>query len=101
MRRSIVAPALLALAALAGYAAGARPLQAQSEALPFTTGETVTFEFANGGTRDCRIEDIKGVFARCGNLSDRQGPTIGRREAPEDWVNAAAVQGVRRTVRLR
>ena len=36
-------PVLLALAALAGYAAGARPVQAQTEPLPFSTGDTVTF----------------------------------------------------------
>ena len=34
---------LLTLAVLAGYAAGARPVQAQAEALPFAIAETVTF----------------------------------------------------------
>ena len=33
-------------AALAGYAAGARPVQAQSYALPFPVGDTVTFNFS-------------------------------------------------------
>ena len=45
MRHPWSVPVLLALAALAGYAAGARPVQAQSEPLPFSTGDTVTFSF--------------------------------------------------------
>jgi len=48
MRKFISVPVLLSLAALAGYAAGARPVQAQSEALPFSTGDTVTFSNPEG-----------------------------------------------------
>ena len=43
MRHLWSIPVLLALAALAGYAAGARPVQAQVEAMPFRVGETVVF----------------------------------------------------------
>ena len=48
MRHSWSVPVLLALAALAGYAAGTRPVQAQSDALPFSTGDTVTFTLQTG-----------------------------------------------------
>jgi hypothetical protein len=48
MRHPWSVSVLLALAALAGSAAGARPVQAQIEALPFSTGETVTFSPRGG-----------------------------------------------------
>ena len=82
-------PVLLTLAALAGYATGARPVQAQAEPFPFQVGDNVTFSFQGGGTRPCRIEEMKGVFARCGNT--RQGPTIGSKHL-EEWVNVAVVE---------
>ena len=68
MRRSWPVPVLLALAALAGYAAGARPVQAQAQSLPFTIGETVAISL-QAGTHRCRIEEISGTFARCGVCS--------------------------------
>lgn len=102
MRHSWCIPLVLTFAAVAGYAAGSRPVQAQADTWPFSTGETVTFEFTDGGTRQCRVEEIKGGFARCGSLMERQGPTIGRREPPEDWVNIAVVEGMMRPrVRFR
>jgi hypothetical protein len=90
MRHPWSVPVLLALAALAGYAVGARPVQAQAEAFPFHVGDTVTFSFQGGGTRPCRIEEMKGAFARCGN-PDRQGPRIGSKHL-EEWVNVAVVE---------
>jgi hypothetical protein len=42
----------------------------------------------------CRIEEIKGTFARCGNPSDRQPFTIGRREPPDRWVNVAVAESL-------
>jgi hypothetical protein len=97
MRQSWSVPVLLALAALAGYAAGARPVQAQSQPLPFSVGETVTFRFADDGSRDCRITDIKGMFALCESPSEGRGPTFGRPsspEPPEEWFNIAVVERV-------
>jgi hypothetical protein len=96
MRHPWSVPVLLALAALAGYAAGARPVQAQGEPLPFAMGETVTISI-QGGTHRCRIEEIRGMFARCG---DPSGPPIGgfgvRGQAADQssWVNLAVVEWV-------
>lgn len=56
MRHLWSVPVLLALAALAGYATGARPVQAQAEAFPFEVGDTVTFSFQGDGSRLCRSE---------------------------------------------
>jgi hypothetical protein len=95
MHHSWSVPVLLALAVLAGYAAGARPVQAQSELLPVSTGELVTLTFPGGGSRQCSIEEIKGTFARCGT-GQRQPLSIGQRERPEEWVNLAQVQWVTR-----
>jgi hypothetical protein len=92
MRHPWTVPVLLALTALAGYAGGARPVQAQAEAFPFQVGDIVTFSFqGGGGSRPCRIEEMKGAFARCGS-PDRQGPTIGGRKPLEEWVNVAVVE---------
>ena len=93
MRHPWSVPVLLALTALAGYAAGARPVQAQSEALPFSTGETVTFSNPEG-TWKCRIEEIRGAFARCGDPSGPQVVRNGDRQPDQRWVNVAAVASV-------
>ena len=93
MRHPWSVPVLLALAALVGYAAGARPVQAQSEQWPFSSGELVTLTFQGGGTRPCFIEDIKGTYARCGT-GQRQPLSIGQRERPEEWVNLAQLEWV-------
>ena len=95
MRHPVFVPALLALAALAGYAAGVRPLQAQSEVWPFSTGEVVTLTFPGGATRPCSIEEIKSTFARCGT-GQRQPLSIGQRERPEEWVNLSQVEWITR-----
>jgi hypothetical protein len=96
MRHPWSVPVLLALAALAGYATGARPVQAQAEPFPFQVGDVVTFTFQGGGTRPCRIEEMKGTFARCGKPSDSQGPPIRYRQWLEEWVNVAVVEWVAR-----
>ena len=62
---------------------------------PFQVGDIVTFSFQAGGTRPCRIEEMKGAFARCGPPT-RQGPTIGGRKYLEEWVNVAVVEWVMR-----
>ena len=92
MRHSMFVAVLLALAALAGYA-GARPVQPQSEALPFSTGDTVTFSNPEG-TWKGRIEEIRGAFARCGDPSGPQVVRPGDRQPDQRWVNVAAVASV-------
>jgi len=86
-------PVLLILAALAGYAAASRPVQAQAEQWPFSSGEVITLTFPGGATRPCSIEEIKGMFARCGT-GQRQPLSIGQRERPEEWVNLAQVEWI-------
>lgn len=96
MRRSWSVPVLLVLAAASGYTVGTRPVQAQAQLLPFTSGETVTITL-QGGTHRCRIEEIRGAFARCG---DPSGPPVGGfgvNQRPPDrssWVNLAVVEWV-------
>jgi hypothetical protein len=93
MRHPWSVPVLLAFTALAGYAAGARPVQAQLEQWPIAPGEAVTLTFAGGGTRQCAIEEVKGTFARCGT-GQRQPLSVGQRERPQEWVNLAQVEWV-------
>ena len=99
MRYSWSIPVLLVLVALAGYAAGGRPLQAQAQAqtIPIRRGEIVLFSFQDGDSRECLIEEVRGEFARCGDPADRSGSAIGRparREPPEQWVNVSVVEWV-------
>ena len=95
MRHPWSVPVLLALATVAGYAAGSRPVQAQTEALPFAIGEIVTISL-QGGTHRCRIEEIRSMFARCG---DPSGPPVGgyglrQPDQAQSWVNLAVVEWV-------
>ena len=95
MRLSWSVPVLVALAAVAGYAAGARPVQAQAEPVPFAIGETVTISL-QGGTHRCRIEEVRGTFARCGDPSRPPVGGFGVNQSPEQpsWVNLAVVEWV-------
>ena len=95
MRHSWSVPVLLGFAALAGYASGARPVQAQVQPLPFAVGETVTISL-QGGTNKCRIEEIRGTFARCGDPSSAPIGGFGVRQASDDqsWVNLAVIEWV-------
>jgi hypothetical protein len=94
MRSLSFVPVLLVIAALAGYAAGARPVRAQAEAFPLRVGETVNFSFTGGGSHQCRIEDLKGGFALCGNPAGPQVLRYGDRVRREEWVNLAAVEWI-------
>ena len=96
MRHSWSVPVLLVLGAVAGYGAGTRQVQAQSEPLPFKTGEIVMLRFADDGGHECRITEIKGMFALCDSPSERRGFTIGRPEPPEEWINILIVERVTR-----
>jgi hypothetical protein len=98
MRHRWLAVVLLACAALAGYAAGTTPVSAQGEALPFQVGDSVIFTFQDDGSRRCRIEEVRGTFARCGAAIDRFGP---RPEPSEFWVNVAVVESITRSPERR
>jgi hypothetical protein len=95
MRHAWSVPVLLAFAAVAGYAAGARPIEAQPEPWPFSIGEVITLTFPGGGSRPCSVEAITGTFARCGT-GQRQPLSIGQRDRPEEWVNLTQVEWVTR-----
>lgn len=86
MRHPWSVPVLLTLAALGGYAAGAQPLGAQPEALPFRTGQTVELGFDASSGRRCFIEEMRGTFVRCRNpsRSDRAGR----------WLNVTQIEWV-------
>ena len=85
----------LTLAALVAYSAATT--RAQGEPYPFRVGEVAVFSFQGGGSRQCRIEDIKGAFARCGHPSDRQGSSIAKSvDRAEEWVNLGVVEWVTR-----
>ena len=101
MRHPWSVPVLLTLTALAGYAAGARPLQAQSEAFPFQIGDIVTFTAVQGETWQCRVADVRGYFARCGDASERPTSIIRQPEPREEWVNVAAVKWVTKSRQQR
>ena len=94
MRRSWFIPALLALAVIAGYTAGTRPVQAQTEALPFSIGDIVTFSLQDDRSWKCRIEEIRGAFARCGDPSGPSPVRYGDRQPEQQWVNVAAVKSL-------
>ena len=92
MRYPRSVPVLLAIATLAGYAVAARPVQAQTEALPFSVGDTVTFSFNGGGSRRCRIEELRGRFARCGDPSASRVVRYGDPQMDREWINVAVVE---------
>ena len=94
MRHPWSVPVLLALAALAGYAA--RPVQAQTEPLPFSTGDTVTFSNPEG-TWKCRIEEIRGTFA---HVAIRLGRRSSDRRSPAGSAVGECRGGERRSGRL-
>ena len=96
MRHPWTVPVLLVLAAIAGCAIGARPVQAQADSVPFAVGETVTFSLQASGTHRCRVKEIRGTFARCG---DPSGPPVGgfgvrQPTSDQSWVNLAVVEWV-------
>ena len=93
MRRPWSVAVLLALAALAGYAAGARPVQAQVDPFPFRLGETVELGFDESRGRKCRVEEIRSPFIRCRNLSPSDRTTRWLNLTQVQWVTAAAAGG--------
>jgi hypothetical protein len=92
--------ALLVLAALAGYAAASRPVQAQADPWPFSRGEVITLTLPGDRTHRCTVEEMKGTFARCGPV-ERESFSLGQRERPEEWVNLAQVVWVTRSRQSR
>ena len=51
-------------------------------------GDTVTFSLPPDGTWKCRIEEIRGTFARCGDPSGPPTVRYGDRQADQQSVNA-------------
>ena len=89
MRHRWSVAVLVVLGGVAGYAAGTRPLQAQTEkteTLPFQIGQTVELGFDASQSRMCRVEALKGTFVRCQNLS--------RSDPATRWINLAQVAWV-------
>ena len=89
MRHSWSVPVLLALAALAGYAAGSRPVQAQSQPLLINVGEKVVVFYGTGTGRSCRVLAIQGTLLRC-----EPDPLV--QPKPEAWINLATAHEFRR-----
>ena len=94
MRPASFVPVLLVIAALAGYATGARPVRAQTDASPLRIGEIVTLSFEGGGSHRCRIDDLKGSFARCGDPEAPAVPRYGDPPRRVEWINLAAVSWI-------
>ena len=92
MRHPSSVPVLLVLAALAGYATGARPVQAQAEPLPVNVGEHVTVHYDQGSRRPCQVIALRGTFLQC-----EIAKVPGRRQQPEEWINLATALQLRRT----
>jgi len=84
MRSSWSVAILVILAAVGGYAAGSRPVFAQTPPLPYTIGDKVMFTHPGGGSQDCKIEEVRGMFVRCGQ----------RVKGRESWANVSAILAV-------
>jgi hypothetical protein len=89
MCRSWSVPALLALATLGGYAAGARPVGAQSEEPLIRVGDSVLVFYNEGRGHPCQVVAIQGSFLRCA-----PDPIVRPRQ--QDWLNLATATGFRR-----
>jgi hypothetical protein len=89
MRHSWSIPVLLALAALGGYSAGARPVQAQSQPPLISVGERVIVFYGNGTGRSCHVLAAQGTFLRC-----EPDPLL--QPKPEEWINLATAHEFRR-----
>ena len=85
MRRSFLS-ILVVAAAVVGYASGSHPVVAQGDPLPYAVGDTVVFTLPDGGTPpDCRVEEIRGIFVRCGAVS----------RGASSWTNVSAMTYVK------
>ena len=91
MRQTWSVPVLLALAALGGYAAGARPVGAQSEEPLIRVGDRVLVFYNGNDARDhqCQVLAIQGSFLRCA-----PDPLVTARQ--QEWLNLATATGFRR-----
>ena len=66
----LLSAALLAIGLLVGYFARPALVQAQSPGFPYGVGDSIALEYADGGTRNCVIENFFGAFVSC-RASDR------------------------------
>lgn len=76
----------LALGVVVGYTFSGTSLQAQTDALPFAVGETVTLWYGKdtgtpmfGTSVECAVAEIRGGYVRCGPRN-RVGGDSGRSE---------------------
>ena len=61
---------MVILGALGGYAVASPSVTAQSEALPFAVGETVTLWYREGTSTfgasvECTVAEIRGSYVKC------------------------------------
>ena len=90
MRQSWSVSVLLALATLGGYAAGARPVGAQSEEPLLRVGDNVLVLYpGNERGQQCQVVAVHGSFLRCA-----PDPLVTLRQ--QEWLNLATASGFRR-----
>ena len=89
----------LVLGVLVGYAMAGAPVGAQTEALPFGVGESVTLWYAKdaappelGNSVHCAVEEIRGGYVKCGRRSRISGG-----EAPDRWLTLKYVVQINKT----
>jgi hypothetical protein len=88
MRSSWSVAMLVVAVAVGGYAAGSRPVLAQADPLPYAVGDRVMFTHPGGGSQNCQIEEVRGLFVRCGP----------RYQGRASWTNVSAMLAVDVTV---
>jgi hypothetical protein len=96
MRTRCFTAVVLAVDALAIYKGAGHSVAAQSQPFPFRIGEVVTLSFQGGGSRPCRIDDIRGTFALCGDTTERRGFGVSRLALRDEWVNVSVVEWITR-----
>jgi hypothetical protein len=79
--------ALLVLVSAVGVYAAQSKTAGAADVLPVAVGDTITIIQNPGQDRECRVEEIRGLFVRC------QGP----HRATETWVNMAQASGFTRS----
>src|SRR5688500_3088416 len=97
MRHRWSVAVLVVLGPVAGYSARTRPTLARTgktqktETLPFQVGQTVELGFDASHSRRCRVEELKGAFVRCRNLSPTDRATRWINLAQVAWITTGAL----------
>jgi hypothetical protein len=95
-RHSLTVVAVVAVVAAALYTAAPTTRAEDLQSLPFAIGETVTFSFVGGGSRDCVASDVRGTFVKC---VDPGMDTRFARPTQESWFNLQTITDVTRKIR--